>query len=300
MSTFSPGRRARVRERRRRRGQRRRAGAALRRDGTTRRRSSSRRTWTWCASVIPSSPYDPRAGRIHLVLDGDWVVCRRDDARCRQRDRSRGGAGGRRGPGDRARPARAALHRLGGAGPRRREEPRPLARLRTTAPQSGRDERQGDHDRLRGQLAHVHAAPARPRGGPGGSRRAGGRRVGSARRSLGRRHRPRTGQRDQGARPRPRSRVRGAPFRLASLEGGVSRNALPREARAVIALSDGDDGRFASGRGAELARSASSTPARTMRCQLSVDRRERRRGQRVHDVSRARPARRRSRAASSP
>jgi len=37
---------------------------------------------------------------------------------------------------------------------------------------------------------------------------------------------------------------RAAPFRLALLEGGVSRNALPRQAHAVISLPRGEDGAF--------------------------------------------------------
>jgi dipeptidase D len=47
-----------------------------------------------------------------------------------------------------------------------------------------------------------------------------------------------------------------APFRLASLEGGVSRNAIPREARAVVSVSEGtlDDFRAAADASFERAR----------------------------------------------
>ena len=251
----------------------------------------------------PDSPYDPRAGTDQRRPRRRLGRRRRDDARRGQRDRRRGCAGCRRGHGSRARPARAALHRVRGAGSRRGEEPRPVARLGTAPPQSGRDERQGDHHRLRRQLAHVHAPPARPRAGPGGSRRAGGRRVGRARRSLGRRHRPRTCQRDQGARSRALSaRVpRGTVPPRAPRRRRESQRASPRSARGDRALAR--RGRaFRERRGARArARFASSTPAPTMRCRSAVDRLESsRRGRRVHDLPRARPARDDSRAGSSP
>ncbi len=163
---------------------------------------------------------------------------RRDDARRGQRDRRRGCARCRRGHGSRSRSARAALHGVRGAGSRRGEEPRRVARLRTTPTQSGRDERQGHHHWLRRQLAHVHAPPARPRGGPGGSRRAGGRRVGRARRSLGRRHRPRTCQRDQGARSRSQRGVpRGTVPPRAPRRRRESQRSSPRSAGGDLALA---------------------------------------------------------------
>ena len=43
------------------------------------------------------------------------------------------------------------------------------------------------------------------------------------------------------------------PFRLASLDGGVSRNAIPREARAVVVLSPGSEADFRAGAEQELA-----------------------------------------------
>ncbi len=44
----------------------------------------------------PDSPYDPRDGRINVVVDGDWVARRRHDPGSRQRDRRRGRNGSSR------------------------------------------------------------------------------------------------------------------------------------------------------------------------------------------------------------
>ena len=162
---------------------------------------------------------------------------------------------------------------------------------RATPPQSGRDERPGHHHRLRRQLAHVHAPPARPRGGPGGSRRAGGRRVGRARRSLGRRHRPRTCQRDQGARPCSQRGVpRGTVPPRAPRRRRESQRPPPRSARRDRTLAR--RGRDVSRRCGARAPLGSRAVRRLRRCAVGCgDRLESSRGgRRIHDVSRARPA----------
>ena len=130
----------------------------------------------------------------------------RHDAGSRQRDRGRGGTGGGGRRRDRPRSARAPLHRLRGAGPRRREGARRLPRIRSTARQPRRDERRRAHDRLRGQRPHAPPRPADDRPDPTGPRCAARlvvRREGWA---LGRGHRRGPGERDQGARPRARRR----------------------------------------------------------------------------------------------
>ena len=202
---------------------------------TALRRSSSRHTWTWSANGIRSSPNDPRAGRIDVVRDGDWVSPGHD-ARRGQRHRSRGCDGGGGGPGDRARPARAALHGVGGARARRREGARSRARLRSPPRQPRRDERRRADGRLRRQRPHVHAIDLRRRAGSARPRR-------SRACALGREGGHSGGDIAAGGSTRSRrsagsSRATStAPFRLCSLDGGVSRNAIPREARATVALA---------------------------------------------------------------
>ncbi len=174
----------------------------------------------------PSSPNDPRQGRIEVVQDDDWLVAVGHHARRGQRDRSRGRARSSRGSGDGARTTRAPAHRLRGAGPRRREGARPGARQRTPAREPRRHERRRDHRRLRRQRAHVPTRPPVAGAAPCGSRRARRDAVGRARRPFGRRHRLRTGERDQGARPRAlaRIRARAVPARRARGRGEPERD----------------------------------------------------------------------------
>ncbi len=131
-------------------------------------------------------------------------ACRRHDARRRQRDRRRCGDGRGRRRGDRARATRAPLHRLGGAGARRREGARRVARLRADADQPRRDERRCTDDRVRRERSHVPSRPAPSRARPAGSRRAPDRALRSEGRSLRRRHHRGSRERDQGARTRAR------------------------------------------------------------------------------------------------
>jgi dipeptidase D len=197
----------------------------------------------------PDSPYDPRAGRIHVVVDGDWVVA---DGTTLGADNGIGVAA-----------AMAAA-----------EDPEvehgPLELLFTVSEEQGLDGAKalepglvsgrllvnldGTSDtaitigcagsthtftRLRLPLEATPAdhltlavALSGARGGHSGGDIAKGRV--NAIKALG--------------------RVLGrAPLRLACLEGGVSRNALPREARAVVAIARADEPAFRAAAERELA-----------------------------------------------
>ena len=185
----------------------------------------------------PDSPNDPREGRIEVVRDDDWVLARGTTL------------GADNGIGVAAAMAIA-------------EDPEvahgPLELLFTVSEEQGlegakaldpslvsgkaareprRHEQRLAHGRLRRERPYVRPPRARPGAGPrrmGDGRGDGVRR---ARRALRGRHREGPPQRHQGARAFAVARARGAPFRLVSLDGGVSRNAIPREARAVIAIA---------------------------------------------------------------
>ena len=93
------------------------------------------------------------------------------------------------------------------------------------------------HGRVRRE--HRHLDPPLRRACARGQRFACAPGVGDGwpRRAFGHQHRGRALERHQGPRPSaPRSRET-VPFRLASLEGGKSRNAIPRDANAVIVVA---------------------------------------------------------------
>ena len=240
----------------------------------------------------PDSPYDPREGRINVVRRRRLGRRRGNDARCGQRHRRRGGDGGRRGRG-RSRTGRSSCS---SPCPRSRVSTGRRTSTRRSSPDdsysiwTGRATRRitigcagswHTFTRLRLDLEAVPADHAvrevvvsGARGGHSGGDIARGRV--NAIKALGR---------------ALSAGFRVAPFRLALLEGGVSRNALPREARAVISLSRGEDVAFRGAVERELAL-GSRAVRRLRRCAVSCrDRFESsRRGRRIHDLPRARPA----------
>ena len=82
-----------------------------------------------------------------------------------------------------------------------------------------------------------------------------------ARRAFRRRHRARPRQRDQGAGARAARGARRRPFRLVSLEGGKSWNAIPRDATAICSLPPEREAAFRAAR-REPRRRRSGTPTR--------------------------------------
>ena len=192
----------------------------------------------------PSSPNDPAEGRIALVRDGEWLTRRRDDARRGRRRRDRGDDGAGRGRVAAPRAARAADDRRRGGRARGRERARPGARDRVDPHQP----------RQRGgRRAHGRAAP----GSTDTWIRIEAPREASVRRC---RH-PRRSQPAEDWAATPGSgialgrsnaiKVLGralreahatAPFRLVSLDGGKSRNAIPRDADAVISVTSATRG----------------------------------------------------------
>jgi dipeptidase D len=200
----------------------------------------------------PTSPHDPREGRIHVVRDGEWVIAEGTTL------------GADNGIGVAAALAVAEDSQLAHG---------PLELLFTVSEEQGLDGAKAldaslvtgrlllnldgssdnsltigcagsTHTFVRLQLAPellpegyrtFEVALSGPRGGHSGGDIAKGRV--NAIKALG----------------RILSRgYEAAPFRLARLEGGVSRNALPRDALAVVALPDGDD-HFAEAAERELA-----------------------------------------------
>ena len=235
----------RLRDSGRRRGQRRRARAG---DSSGRERAPTVVLQAHLDMVCerdPDSPYDPRAGRINVVVDGDWVVAEGTTL------------GADNGIGVAAAMAVAEDATI---------EHGPLELLFTVSEEQGLDgakaldpslvtrtaalnlDGTSDEAITVGCAGSTHTftrlpLPLEPV--PDGLRHARRDGLGRARRPLWRRHREGPGQRDQGPRARARART---PFRLARLEGGVSRNALPREARAVVAVRAEDEFRDAAER----------------------------------------------------
>ena len=109
----------------------------------------------------PDSPYDPRAGRIHVVRDGDWLRAEgttlgADDGVAIAAMLAR-----RRGRGRAARPAGAADDRRGGGRARGRAGARPGARHRRRAAQPRQRGGRRADDRLRGERGPRAAASTR-------------------------------------------------------------------------------------------------------------------------------------------
>ena len=184
----------------------------------------------------PDSPYDPREGRIDVVRDGDWVVAEGTTL------------GADNGIGVAAAMAVAEDSEIAHG---------PLELLFTVSEEQGLDGAKAlDPSLVTGRLllnldgtsdksitigcaGSTHTFTrlrARARAGAGRLRDARSDGLRRSRRPLGRRHRQGPRQRDQGARPGSFRRTTGA-FRLARLEGGVSQNALPRDARALVAFA---------------------------------------------------------------
>ena len=181
----------------------------------------------------------------------------RDDARRRRRRRDRGDDGAGRGRVAAARAARAADDGGRGGRARGRERARPRAR----------DGLDPDQPRQRGgreadggvRRQHRHLDPDR------GAAGAAGRRCGDACRHGERRVRAATPGRESRWGGRTRSRCSGGlcarrsttvPFRLVSLSGGKSRNAIPRDAIAVCSVAGDSEQAF---------RDALATAAETIR-----------------------------------
>ena len=184
----------------------------------------------------PDSPYDPRDGRINVVVDGDWVVAEGTTL------------GADNGIGVAAAMAVADDSKIAHG---------PLELLFTVSEEQGLDGAKAlDPSLVSGRLllnldgtsdesltvgcagsAHTFTRlrlPLEPV--PDGLRHARSDGLRRSRGSLRRRHREGPGQREQG--PRPRAPAN-AGFALARLDGGVSQNALPREARATRRRSRG-------------------------------------------------------------
>ena len=221
----------------------------------------------------PDSPYDPRKGRIHVVRDGDWVVAQGTTL------------GADNGIGVAAALAAAEDSQIVHG---------PLELLFTVSEEQGLDGAKAldaslvtgrillnldgssdnsitigcagsTHTFVRLPLAAVplpegyrtfEVALSGARGGHSGGDIAKGRV--NAIKALG----------------RVLSRgYEAAPFRLARLEGGVSRNALPRDALAVVALPEGDD-RFAEAAVRELAEVRAQYAGSDDQLVLSIERAE--------------------------
>ena len=108
-------------------------------------------------------PVRPSRGADRRPRGGGLGARRGYDPRRRQRDRRRGGAGRCRRRGDRARAARAPLHRLRGAGSRRREGSRRVARVGPPAREPRRDERRRcSRSGARGAITRACVSRLRP------------------------------------------------------------------------------------------------------------------------------------------
>ena len=195
----------------------------------------------------PASPFDPREGRIDVRVEGDWVA-----PTARRSAPTTGSASRPPWPSpttrDRARAARAPLHRLRGAGARRREGARRVARLRPPAVEPRRDERRRAHDRVRRERPHARAYPARPRSCSAWPRGAPRRALGGKGRPLGRRHRRGPRERDQGARTCSR---RGTDSASSAHRRSQPKRDPARRGR-TVALAKGDQPGFRAAAEAEL------------------------------------------------
>ena len=251
------GRRARARDGGRRRGQRRRSRSCDERAGgcADGRAPGAPRHGV---RARPGQPERPARGTDRSRSRGRLGVRGGHDTRCRQRDRSRRRVGGRRRSRRVPRAARAALHRLRGAGARRREGARPGPRRRAAPPEPRRDEQRRDHGGLRRQRAHVRSSSPRPRirsGRLAHALRRGDRPEGRPLRSQ---HRSGPAQRDQGARTRPgeRPRRRDVPTRHVRRRREPQRDPTrrPRADRSPARVgADGPRGHRPGGRTASLA-----------------------------------------------
>ena len=148
----------------------------------------------------PTSPFDPREGRIDVRVEEDWV---RADGTTLGADNGIGVAAAMA-VADDAKIEHGPLELLftvseeqGLDGAKALDAG---ARLRAHADQSRRDERRRSDDRMRRERSHVPSRPARPRARTAGSRRTPDRALRSAGRALRWRHHCGPGQRHQGAR----------------------------------------------------------------------------------------------------
>ena len=233
------GGRARIRARAGRRAEPRDPRAGDARAARLRPRSSSRDTSTWSASVTRRARTTRRRGGSRFMRDGDWLTADgttlgADDGvaiaamMALAEDESLA-----------ARPARAADDRRRGGRARGRERPRRVAAHRVDPDQPRQRGGRTPDRRLRGQHRHVDprrgARGQQPRDGAVDARRHRQRRAG---RPLGHGHRARHGRtRSRCSGARCARRTRPVPFRLVSLDGGKSRNAIPRDASAVVSVA---------------------------------------------------------------
>ena len=193
----------------------------------------------------PASPNDPAEGRIVARPRRRLADRRRDDPGRRRRGRDRGDDGARRRRVDSARPARAPDDGRRGGRARGCERPRRIAAHGLDPDQPRQRGGRRPHRRVRGQ--HRHVDPGRR------TARCVLRRTRSRCRSQPAEGSAatRASRSRSGARTRSRCsagccvrRTRAVPFRLVSLNGGKSRNAIPRDAVAVCSVPRDQEGAF--------------------------------------------------------